>query len=157
MCKPVLRTSKGKKLKPQFEYNKSDFEITITIPEDATFPLALTLGASVKIPSPKMVDLLVGSDDEPEDDKDKKKFGFHMKVTLFYYNSFSFVVLIHYLVANNHIPIVLTEQIMEVGTLWTQWRQSPSVGWSQSQHTARPTFSENSFFTFLKWPGILCP
>lgn len=76
-------------MKPQFEYNKSDFELVITLPEDSTFPLSITLGASVKIPSPKMIDLLVGSgaEDEPEDspEKDKKKFGLHLKVILLLY------------------------------------------------------------------------
>jgi hypothetical protein len=60
-------------------------EFTIAIPEDSTFPLSLTLGASVKIPSPKVLELLLGSgaeDDEIEveaAEKKKGQFGFKVQ------------------------------------------------------------------------------
>jgi len=80
MCKPLIRTAKGKKIKPQFEYNKLESEYSITIPEDAAFPISLTLGAGVKIPSPKVLELLVGSAREGEPKRDDKKFGLNIKV-----------------------------------------------------------------------------
>ena len=58
-------------------------EFTIAIPEDATFPLSVTLGASVKMPSPKVIELLVGSGEEDEHEaetSEKKKIQFGLKV-----------------------------------------------------------------------------
>lgn len=86
ICKPIIRTAKAKKIKPQFEFNKAESEFSITIPEDTLFPLSLTLGASVKIPSPKVLDLLVGSgaeEDDHDEPSDKKKGQFGFKVLSF--------------------------------------------------------------------------
>lgn len=59
---PILRT-KSKKIRPIFEYNKAEQEFSILIPEDTSYPLLLTLGAGVKIPSVKVLESHLGTDE----------------------------------------------------------------------------------------------
>lgn len=61
----MIRT-KSKKWSPNFEYHKGDVQFSIRIPDDVTFPLTITIGASLKSPNPKAIESLIGGDEAHE-------------------------------------------------------------------------------------------